>query len=338
MHITLYKPGKTPIPPKLYGGTERIIYWLGKALIELGHRVTLIANAQSEVPGAELRAIPASEENPRAWLKLVPTETDIVHLWDTNEPNSEKPFVVTVEGNGQPDQKFHGNTIFISSKHAENHGSRHFVHNGLDVSEYEISEKRDDYAVFLAKASWSVKNLEGAIEVARRAGIELRVMGSRNWPLNLQKLLPAIRGVRYYGMLGGKEKTDLLSQARCLIFPVRWHEPFGIATIEALASGAFVAATPYGSLPDIVTPEVGILSANANELVNAVKNPQRFSPQKCREHILRNGFSHLDMARKYLKFYERVLAHGSLLEKGESPPITKPGFVAKQLLPWESHL
>ncbi|HEU6447741.1 MAG TPA: glycosyltransferase [Verrucomicrobiae bacterium] len=336
MHVTLYKPGKTPIPPKLYGGTERIIYWLGKALVQLGHRVTLIANAQSEIPGAELCAISPEEKDPRAWLKLVPDSTDIVHLWDTSEPNSEKPFVVTVEGNGQPGQKFHPNTIFISRKHAENHGSKHFVHNGLDVSEYKISEARGDYAVFLAKASWSVKNLPGTIEVARRAGIELRVLGSRNWPLNLQKLLPPIRGVRYLGMIGGKEKADLLARARCLIFPVRWHEPFGIAVIEALASGAFVAGTPYGSLPDIVTPEVGVLSADANELVDAVRNPQKFSPQKCREHILKNGFSHLDMARKYLKFYERVLSHGTLSENDETPPMTKPGFIAKQLLPWEN--
>ena len=336
MHVTLYKPGKIAIPPKLYGGTERIIYWLGKALVELGHQVTLIANAQSEIPGAELRAIAADEKNPRAWLKLVPDSTDIVHLWDTSQPNSEKPFVVTVEGNGQPGQKFHPNTIFVSQKHAANHGSQNFVHNGLAAGEYKFSETRDDYAVFLAKARWPVKNLSGAIDVARRAGIELRVLGSRNWPLNLQKLFPAIRGVRYYGMLGGKEKYDLLSRARCLIFPVRWHEPFGIANIETLASGAYVLGTPYGSLPEIVVPEVGILSANANELANAAKNPQPFSPQKCRDHILKNGFTHLDMAKKYLKFYEQVLERGTLLEKNETAPVTQPGFVAKQLLPWEN--
>jgi glycosyltransferase involved in cell wall biosynthesis len=334
MHVTFYKPGKTPIPPQLYGGTERIIYWLGKALVELGHQVTLIANAQSRIPGAELRVISADEKNPRAWLKLVPDSTDIVHLWDTSQPVSEKPFVVTLEGNGRPGQKFHPNTIFVSQKHAANHGSQNFVYNGLDPSEYAFSETRGNYAVFLAKARWPVKNLRGAIEVARRTGIELRVLGSRNWPLNLQRMLPPIRGVRYYGMLGGAEKRDLLAKARCLIFPVRWHEPFGIALIEALVSGAYVAGTPYGSLPEIATPEVGILSANAGELTEAVKNPGKFSPQKCRERVLRGGFTHLDMTKKYLKFYEQVLTHGSLLEKREVPPATQPGFVAKQLLPW----
>jgi glycosyltransferase involved in cell wall biosynthesis len=335
MHVVLYKPGKIPIPPKLYGGTERVIYWLGKALAGLGHQVTLIANAQSRIPGAELRAISENETDTHAWRKLVPASADIVHLWDTSKPVSEKPFVVTVEGNGRPGELFHPNTIFVSEKHAANHGSRNFVHNGLDAGEYAFAEKREDYAVFLAKARWPVKNLPGAIEIATRAGIELRVLGSRNLPFDFQKLLPPIRGVRYYGMVGGAEKRELLARARCLIFPVRWHEPFGIALTEALVSGAYVAGTPYGSLPEIVTPDAGRLSAKTDELVDAVKNPRRFNPDACRNHVLNNGFTHLDMAKNYLKFYERVLTGGSLLETGEAPPTTRPGFVAKQLLPWE---
>ena len=323
-----------PIPPQLYGGTERVIYWLGKALLKLGHQVTLIANAQSNIPGAELRAISPDETDPRAWLKLVPPETDIVHQWDVLESNSEKPVVATIEGNGRPGQKFHPNTIFVSAKHAANHGSRHFVHNGLDPDEYAQSATREDYAVFLAKARWPAKNLAGAIQVARRAGVELRVLGSRNWPLDLQKLLPAFGGVKYYGMIGGAEKRDLLARARCLIFPVRWHEPFGIALIEALASGAYVAGTPYGSLPEVVTPEVGVLSTSADELVAAVKNPPRFNPRDCVARVLNGGFTHLAMAQKYLRYYQAVLAGGRLGLPNEPAPQTIAGFDSKQLLPW----
>jgi glycosyltransferase involved in cell wall biosynthesis len=335
MHVVLYKNGSVAIPPRLYGGTERVIYWLGKALLELGHRVTLIANAQSEIPGAELRPLSPDEKDPRAWLKLVPASADIVHLWDHARPDGDKPCMVTVEINGEPGYTFHPNTVFVSRKHAANHGSRHFVHNGLDAGEYEFSAQRGDYAVFLAKARWPVKNLAGAIQVARRAGLELRVLGSRNWPLNLQKLLPPIRGVRYYGMIGGAEKRNLLAQARCLIFPVRWAEPFGIALTEALASGAYVVGTPYGSLPEIVTPETGVLSLKIDELVAAVKNPGRFNPAACRERVLRGGFTHLDMARKYLDYYGQILTHGSLAGPDEPAPATQPGFVAKQLLPWD---
>lgn len=336
MHVTIYKkPDGEAIPPKLYGGTERVIYWLGKALVALGHQVTLVTNARSHIPGAELRALDENEKDPRAWHRLVPDWTDIVHLWDTERPESPKPFLVTIEGNGgRAVRQFHPNTVFVSKKHAANHGSRHFVWNGIDPDDYLFSEKREDYAVFLAKARWDVKNLPGAIEVARRAGIELRVLGSRNWPFSLQKLLPPIRSVRYYGMIGGREKIELISRARCLIFPVRWHEPFGVAITEALVSGCCVAATPYGSLPEIVAPEVGALSANADELAEAVKNPQRFNPKKCREHILKNGFTHLDMAWKYVELYERILTRGSLLDAGESAPVTQRDFNPKKLLPW----
>jgi len=334
MHIILYKPGIIPIPPKLYGGIERVIYWLGKALVALGHQVTLIGNAQSHIPGVELRAIAAGENDPRAWLRLVPDSADIVHLHVKPRQLCAKPFLLTAHGNGQPGEQFHPNTVFVSQKQAANHGSCHFVHNGLDPGEYAFSEKREDYAVFVAKARWKVKNFPGAVDVARRAGIELRVLGSRNWPFDLQKLLPPFRGVRYYGMTGAVEKRDLLARARCLIFPVRWEEPFGISTIEALVSGAYVAGTAYGSLPEIITRETGVLSPRADELVEAVKNPQRFSPAVCRNRVLRNGFTHLDMACKYVECYERILAHGSLDDGQPIVPFTRPGFVSNQLLAW----
>jgi glycosyltransferase involved in cell wall biosynthesis len=333
MHITLYKRGDTPIPPRLYGGAERFVYWLGKTLVELGHQVTLIANAQSHIPGAELRSVAADEDaDPQACARLVPDSTDIVHLWDYAEV--KKPFLFSVGGNGRPGEKFPANTVFVSSNHAANHGSRHFAYSGVIPGNYSFSEKRADYAVFLAKARWKAKNLHGAAAVARRAGLELRVIGSRNLPMNLQRLLPPIRGVRYYGMIEEDEKRDLLSRARCLIFPVRWHEPFGLAITEALASGAFVAGTPYGALPEIITPEAGALSINASELAEAVKNPQRFNPQACRNRVLHGGFTLLDSARKYIECYERILSHGSLNEPGEPLPETRPGFMAKQLLPW----
>lgn len=336
MHITFYKPpGGLPIPPPLYGGTQRIIYWLGKALVQLGHRVTLIHDARSHIPGAELRPLPAHETEPRAWCRLVPDSADIIHLFDMAPLDSPKPVLVGCNGFGLGKQPGHPNTVFVSRRHAELHGSRQFVWNGIDPGDYRCSPVREDYAVFLAKARWDVKNLAGAVDVARRAGVELRVLGSRNWPFNLQKLLPPLRGVRYLGMVGGPEKLEQISRARCLIFPVRWEEPFGIAVTEALASGAYIAGTPYGALPEIVTPETGVLSTRAAALVDAVKNPGRFSPAACRERVWRGGFTHLDMARRYVTLYERILANGSLLEPGEAAPRMKSGFNPKNLLPWE---
>ena len=333
MHITLYKRGDTPIPPPHYGGAERFVYWLGKTLVGMGHQVTLIANARSHIPGVELRALAADQEaNPQACEPLVPAKTDIVHLWDFAPV--KKPYLLSIGGNGRPGAQLPVNSVFVSRSHAANHGSRHFAYSGVIPEEYSFSEKREDYAVFLAKARWKAKNLHGAAAVARRAGLELRVIGSRNLPWNLQRRLPPIRGVRYYGMVEEDEKRDLLSRTRCLIFPVRWHEPFGLAITEALASGAFVVGTPYGALPEIITPEVGALSIHASELAEAVNNPQRFNPHACRDRVRLGGFTLLDSARKYVECYERILSHGSLNDPGEPPPATRPGFNAKQLLPW----
>lgn len=335
MHVTLVKPGHTPIPPQRYGGTERTLYWLGKALVQLGHKVTLIGNPKSCIPGAEL--IPSEGSDAEA-MRLVPESTDILHLSDHEPTAAPKPFLVTVNGNGGREaRRFHPNTVFVSQKHAANHGSKYFVYPGLDPAEYSFFPRREDFAVFLAKARWPVKNLLGAVRVARRAGIELRVLGSRSLLFELQRRIPLrfTKGVRYYGSLEEKEKVEILSRARCLILPVRWHEPFGLAFTEAMVSGAYVCGTPYGSLPEIVTPETGVLSARAEELVDAVRNPQRFSPAACLERVLNGGFTYLDMARKYLEYYEKILTTGSLQEPGESPHATLPDFDAKKLLPWE---
>ncbi|MBC8095038.1 MAG: glycosyltransferase [Akkermansiaceae bacterium] len=334
MHITIVYLGKMPVPPPLYGGGQRVMFWLGKALVQLGHKVTLIANRDSHIPGVELRPLPDPECKDDSWAKLIPDTTDILHLRAPPKGLMPKPFVVTIGGNGRPGETFPRNTIFLSRNHAANHQSRHFVHNGLDPDEYQFSPTREDYAVFLAKASWDVKNVSGAIAVCRRAAVELHVIGSRNWPLGLHRLLPPIRGVHYHGRLGQREKIPLLAQARCLIFPVRWHEPYGNAVNEALVSGCYVAATPYGSLPEIVTSQVGVLSQRVEELAEVVKSPGRFLPQDCRNRVILGGLTHIDMARNYLAYYERVLATGGLGEKDEPAPATRPGFEANRLLDW----
>src|ERR1043166_3075831 len=101
MHIVFYNTARLPIPPPDYGGVQRIIYWLGKALIQLGHQVTLVARPGSHIPGAETRAIPDGDDDPRAALRLVPDSADIIHFWSLRSPESNKPFVVSMQGNAQ---------------------------------------------------------------------------------------------------------------------------------------------------------------------------------------------------------------------------------------------
>jgi len=314
LHICLVHD--SVIPPPRYGGTERILAWLSQALMQLGHRVTLICRSGSHVPGAQIITIDQPSDW-KSWELKVPSDVDLLHLWSTPSPLPRKPFLITIEGNGKPGETFHTNTVFVSLKHAQNHGSTHFVYNGINPEEFPIDEQREPYLVFLAKASWKVKNLQGAIEISRAVGMPLHVLGGRNWPLGLHRLISAGRDVRYYGMVGDLEKRAVLRKAHALLFPVRWHEPFGIALTEALVSGCSVFGTPYGSLPEIVSPDVGFLGTGVEEIAQAIRT-RSFSPRTCRDRVLQH-FSHTSMAQKYLMYYERVLSTGFIGRKDEVP-------------------
>ena len=257
----------------------------------------------------------------------MPDSADIVHLLDNAAACANKPYLLTVDGNGQPGEQFPPNTVFVSRNHAANHGSRHFVHNGLD---------RRRICVFGKARGLRGVSGQGALEgekFSRRGGGGAaggnRIARARlaQLAVELAKTAPANSRRALLWHDGGPEKRELLSPGALPDFSralgrTVWH----LAITEALVSGAYVVGTPYGSLPEIVTPETGVLSAKADELVEAVKNPQRFSPQACRDRVLRGGFTHLDMARKYLKYYEQVLTHGSLGEARE--PRRRPGRVS----------
>lgn len=323
------------IPPKKYGGTERAIAWLAKHLIQLGHEVTLIAGAGSHIEGARF----IEHQKGASFEEQTPKEIDVLHVFTTPHAEPRRPYLVTIEGNGREGERFWKNTTFVSRKHAENHGAHSFVYNGTEVDEYPCDSQRKETLVFLAKASWAVKNLEGAIQVARKVGMRLEVMGSRDWPGGLHRWVPTVRGVKYHGMVGDLEKREILRTARALLFPVRWHEPFGIAITEALASGCAVFGTPYGSLPEIVTPEVGYLGTSATELSQAIRQRlDSFTPEKCRAHAASAPFSARAMTENYLKLYDTILRTGVVdPRQAERPPQTLPGLSglsAASLLPW----
>jgi glycosyltransferase involved in cell wall biosynthesis len=333
MHIALYHDAI--IPPGKYGGTERIVFWLATALLELGHQVTLIARPGSHVDGAKI--IEIGDDHHRIvdglneWERQLPQSVDIVHLQATPHQPPNKPYLVTIHGNGQLGERFLPNTVFLSKKHAENHAASVFVHNGINPNDYPCDSNREDFLIFLAKASWKVKNLAGAIELARAAKKPLYVMGSREWPMRLQRKLPAFGGIHYLGMVDDEEKKKYLRKAKALLFPVRWHEPFGIAITEALASGCAVIGTPFGSLPELVTPDVGYLSQNADELLRALRE-KTFRPEDCRARVFK-GLTHMDMARAYVSLYEKVLS-GQTLTSSEHPPRSLFQQSPQTLLPY----
>jgi glycosyltransferase involved in cell wall biosynthesis len=319
---------KTSIPVYAYGGTERVIWDLGYALNQLGHEVTYLVATGSTCPFAEVLHI-----DPALDLRMqIPDEIDIVHFQFKPEFSLDedltKPYVVTEHGNTAADNVLPFNSIFVSKNHAQRHGTDQFVHNGLNWEAYGTVDfdARREHHHFLGKAAWRVKNVVGAIDVALDAGVTLAVMGGTRLNLKRGFRFTWSRKILFHGMVGGQEKFRLLNSSNGLIFPVRWHEPFGLAVIESLYFGCPVFATPYGALPELVGPEHGCLSVNKAELISSIQE-QSFDMRACHQHAV-DHFNAETMARGYLEKYEQVLA-------GERLSKTHPRATGRDVrLPW----
>lgn len=331
----------TALPVTRYGGTERIIYWLMKELVRKGQRVSLIAPKDSRVSSLGVTLI---ERGPD-WTAQIPKDADLVHLFAPppeawrQKREHHYPFICTIEGNGRPNEVFHPNTVFISKNHALRHDANVFVYNGLDLDEYPAPQKtqalRWERFLFLAKAKWPVKNLAHCVNAVTHAHKQLEIAGGRHWRWPLRfSFFP----VRSHGMIDQQQKLSLLPLCDALLFPVRWHEPFGIAVIEAMAMGLPVIGSPYGSLPELIlSPSgakgneaiAGMICRNYAELESAVsKTEYRRNPSAIRKHV-ETYFSSIVMAERYLELYEHVIA-GKTLHAHE--PKTRSQTSAETLL------
>lgn len=324
MNILLVHQARIPV--FAYGGTERVIWDLGKALVALGHTVRYLVPEGSQCDFAPV--IPIRPGHP--WAAQIPDDVDVVHFHFDPQQTIERPWLMTEHTNNALNPPLPLNTVFVSANHAQRYGSQAWVHNGLDWSQYPEPhldpQRRGPRFHFLGKAAWRVKNVQGAIDVALRAGVELDVLGGERLNFKRGFRWTLSRRIHFHGMVGGPAKFDLLQRSRGLVFPVRWHEPFGLAVIESLYMGAPVFGTPYGALPELVPGNVGVLSTHAQHLAEALQT-QRFDPFVCHDWA-RSRFNHMQMARHYLPFYERVHAGEPL---HAHPPQRTGAF--KQL-PW----
>ena len=317
MHVAIVHMER--VPPATYGGTERAVYWLAKELAKAGHRVTLIAAAGSEAPFASVKQVHLSQ--PLA--PQIPGDADVAHFFTAPWSDPGVPYISTVQGNLPHGLAADRNTVFVSRDHATRHGSTTFVYNGLDPDEYGPVDwhRRRTYVHFLGKAAWRRKNVKGAILVARRAGKRLVVLGGTRLNFSMGFRFTIDPRVRFAGMVGGAEKNRLINGSSALVFPVRWSEPFGIAIIESLYFGCPVFGTPYGSLPELVNADVGVLSASADELAAALRD-NRFDPKRCHAWVMER-FTARDMAAAYVELYQRVLA-GETLNRDQPRLLAKP--------------
>ncbi len=295
----------TTIPAVKYGGIERVIWGLGKALNNLGHEVHYLVPKGSTCPFAKSVLVFNANEDIN---KQIPDYVDVVHLsYQVIEPIT-KPYITTFHGNVNQECKFDINTVFISANHAKRFHGNVFVYNGLDWSDYAkpVLDNSREYFHFLGDAAWKVKNVKGAIAIAKKANEKLVVLGGKRLNLNMGFRFTSDLHVRFKGMVGGDKKSALLQNSKGMIFPVLWHEPFGLAIIESMFYGCPVFGTAYGSLPELITKDTGFTSNSEGELIAAVKHAENFSKKDCHNYAA-DVFNADVMAKNYLRLYEKVL-------------------------------
>ena len=312
MHVAIVH--NALIPATKYGGIERVIIWLGKELVKQGHRVTYLIPKGSTCHFADV----IFWDDSININTIIPKTVDVVHIHCGVSIVPEKPYIITMHGNTNEQWLLNKNTVFVSKNHANRFGSEVFVHNGLDPVDYgkpSLTTKKK-YLHFLGDAAWRVKNIKGAIKIAQKSKMPLEVIGGVRFNFNQGLRFTFSPSIHFHGMIGGETKNKILDQSSGLIFPVRWHEPFGLAIIESLYFGCPVFATTYGSLPEIVNSQVGFLSNKSDDLIEAVKNYKQFNANDCHDYVLKNFTSH-QMTNNYLLLYEKVL-------KGEALNSTNP--------------
>lgn len=292
MKIALVHNARLPVEG--YGGTERLVWWLAKAFSAMGHDVELVCQ-----PGSQCSFATVKE-----WQDFTnpfdATDADIVHYFYTPVSVPNKPYVITIGGNGVVGEKYLPNTVFVSRNMAERHHADAYVHNGVDPDDYIFKENKKGFFAFCAKASWKVKNVKGAIQIAKAANKELHILGGKSFFAN------PFGKIKWHGMQGGRFKAEILADASLFLFPVLWNEPFGIAIVEALLSGTPVLGTPFGSLPELIDPDVGRVCSSMAELIDTAKNPPSWKAKVCRDYAL-SKFHYKKMAEKYLLYYEHIL-------------------------------
>lgn len=306
------------LPVSLYGGTERIAWDLAKSLSRAGHEVSLLLPPKSRSDFAKVYSNRDIAFSKRSFFSAF----DFVHTFYPVDPNifNGIPYLTTQQGNAGPGENLKGNYNFVSKNHAERHGSKTWVYNGLDWDNYpkfQRGSRREKSVHFLGKASWDVKNLKGAITVSNLTGFFLDVLGGQRFSRRKPWIHSLSSKVRFHGEVDNIRKAATLQKSSGLLFPVIWNEPFGLAVIESLYYGCPVFATPHGSLGEIVIDErFGCLSPKASELAEAIMT-LRYDPEICHKYALHH-FSAEVMAKNYLSLYSRIL-DGETFEVPSTP-------------------
>lgn len=300
LHVALLSA--VPLPAAGYGGTERVIAWLARALAEAGHTVTLLAPPGSSLPQAATRPVawPAGRERDLDYRPFLPPGVDVVHAHHPQRRFGELPFLWTLHGNAGDPETLLPHAVALSADHARRHRLASWVHNGLDPDEYAFAAVKRGDDLFLGRLH-SVKGWRWAVEGARRAGRPLTVAGG--WRPSLRP------GLRFLRSVDGARKAALLAEAPCLWAPAQWEEPFGLTTIEAMVSGTPVLGTPRGALPELLGEVGGAMGATLEDLIAARPALDGADAEAIRARVLAH-FTHRTMGAAYEVRYREAIGRG----------------------------
>jgi glycosyltransferase involved in cell wall biosynthesis len=316
LHIALTADPELPVPPRLYGGIERVVDILARGLVERGHEVTLFAHPDSASAG-DLVAWPGRSSRSRADTArnaaVLARETlrrriDIVHSFSRIAYLSallplSVPKVMSYQRAISPRTTRLGHGISRGTlsftaishwmmQHVSSIGRWDMVPNGVDLAAYDFVSNvpADAPLVFLGRIE-EIKGPHLAIDIARKSGRRLVIAGNipddkRTWVD--AHVMPHVDGqqITYVGPVDDKQKNQLLGQAAALLMPILWDEPFGIVMAEALACGTPVLGLARGAVPEVVKDGVtGYVRGTAEELVASMGHIQQIDRAACRNRV-----------------------------------------------------
>jgi glycosyltransferase involved in cell wall biosynthesis len=345
VRIAQVAPLAEAVPPKLYGGTERVIWWLTEALVDLGHDVTLYASGDSETSARLIACAPRGLRldginNHLAYTvamvdrvladadryDFIHFHVDFVHF-PLFKHLADK-CLTTLHGRlDLPDFKPgfaefpEMQLVSISDDQRRPVPDANFVgtvYHGLPPALIPFGQG-GDYLAFLGRIS-PEKRPDRAIEIAIKSGMKLKMAAKVDhadrdyFEKEIEPLLDHPL-VEFVGEIGDAEKAAFLGNAHALLFPIDWPEPFGLVMIEAMAAGTPTIAWPTGSTPEVIDHgRSGFLVSSIDEAVDAVGLARDLPRQTVRD-CFEERFTSRRMAEDYLRlFASSIKGHGGLRE------------------------
>ncbi|MFQ5681857.1 MAG: glycosyltransferase family 4 protein [Candidatus Binatia bacterium] len=339
MRIAQVAPLFESVPPRYYGGTERIVSYLTEELVRQGHKVTLFASGDSVTSA---RLVAACHQALRlddrcvdqlahhvTMLEMVALQAlkfDIIHfhldyLHFPLFSRMQTYIITTLHGRlDLPDivplYKQFPNMPVVSISDAQRNPLSQInwqgtVYHGLPLDMYTFQGTPGRYLALIGRIC-PEKGVDKAIEIAKRLGMSIKIAAKVDKADQIyfnERIKPLLREpyVEYIGEIGDGEKNDFLGNAYALLFPVDWPEPFGLAMIEALACGTPVIAYRRGSVPEVLENGVtGFIVEGIDDAVKAVRQIEILSRKRCRQ-VFEERFSATRMAQSYLTIYENLL-------------------------------